>query len=130
MGAETCTISTPAGMQHACSAGIFATLTPGSLSMLLDTGPNITMTSINTAREFDQQSAHHGRAPKVMKLGRLLHVSGVGRGAAICRALGRFRHACKFQHHDKPLAAKSDGFVGNTAEGSASDPPAILGLTL
>eukprot|EP00959_Pyramimonas_sp_CCMP1952_P161004 3366905-Pyramimonas_sp.AAC.1 len=97
--------------------------------MLVDIGSNIDITGIHTAREFDQQSRQHGRVPKVMNVERLLHVHGVGSGAAMCRTLGTFTLAHKFQHHDEPPTANADAFVCNVPERSRSNQPATLGLT-
>eukprot|EP00959_Pyramimonas_sp_CCMP1952_P175354 3664982-Pyramimonas_sp.AAC.1 len=59
MGAETHAISTPADIQHVYFAGKLETLVPGKLSMLVDIVPNINITGITAAREFDQQSWTH-----------------------------------------------------------------------
>eukprot|EP00959_Pyramimonas_sp_CCMP1952_P282040 5895004-Pyramimonas_sp.AAC.1 len=64
-----------------------------------------------------------------MSLEKLIYVNGVGSGAAICQTTGTITIARNYQHPNKLPATKVDAFVGNTAERSGSDSPAILGLT-
>eukprot|EP00959_Pyramimonas_sp_CCMP1952_P414389 8682466-Pyramimonas_sp.AAC.1 len=113
MGAESYTMSTPIGTQHVT---------------LVEIGSNGNIISINAAREFDSQSRQHGLMPKAMNLETLPCDNGVGSGAAICRIIGTFAIACNYQHSNEPPTAKVDAFVGNVAEGSGSDLPAILDL--
>eukprot|EP00959_Pyramimonas_sp_CCMP1952_P194772 4072882-Pyramimonas_sp.AAC.1 len=67
-------------------AAYSGTVVDGMLSILLDIGSNINIIGLKTVLAFARASRSHGHGINKLDLKKILCATGVGNGAAVCRA--------------------------------------------